>query len=715
MTRWIAALLLMLTSAAQATLLPPQEWMSVTLADGSALDIRTLAVVDGARSQALILAETRTGATVTEINGHWFTVREDDNGLWAVDHAVEGEGELPVPVVAVPEVRLSAASVSFSSAVSLAAAAERQPFRYTAGTDFDQHLLVVRVAFADQAFTYSDDDIAQRFFGSSDSVQAYFLENSYGKFRVLPAAESSGTANDGVVRITLNSAHPDFGNSYSGSSQALAREVLAQVGAGLDLSAYDQNQDGWLDPNELGLVIMVAGYEQAYGGAATTHPRVWAHKASTYQGSVGNELFSEYALFGERHQSHLATIGVICHELGHLLFDLPDLYDTSGSGLGIGRWGLMGLGGWNRDSGYAGERPAHLLGWSKQQAGFIDPQELKAGVNELELRAVSDAGDVVEVNLDAYRHGERLLLEHRHQSGYDAGLPGSGVLVTRINDLAGFGSLSASATDLRLLAIEEADGRDDLLSNSNLGEASDVFSSASGQLLFSAAADAAGGNSVELLAVEAGVVADLSVELASVPSGNNLGLDELPANAVYGSYGGSAQLRVLLAADNLLSADGIDFYALGSGTVLVDLSADGQRLLSGQSFSVQKGWNRLLWSNPLNLTGARNLQLDITSSAGGSYAPFAVDAQGDASGQTYLVNGSATAVAAFDASVRLLVQQTGNSSAAVVDKSVSQGASSSDSASSASSADSSSGSGGFFNPLWLLTLAAFAGSRRRAA
>jgi immune inhibitor A len=42
-----------------------------------------------------------------------------------------------------------------------------------------------------------------------------------------------------------------------------------------------------------------------------------------------------------------SKIGVCAHELGHLIFGWPDLYDTDGSSEGLGNWCLMGGGSWN--------------------------------------------------------------------------------------------------------------------------------------------------------------------------------------------------------------------------------------------------------------------------------------------------------------------------------------------------------------------------------
>ena len=67
--------------------------------------------------------------------------------------------------------------------------------------------------------------------------------------------------------------------------------------------------------------------------------------------AYGQNGFSQ---FGERHGSSSsdtwdATIGVMAHELGHAYFDLPDLYDTSAIGEGIGAFGLMGGGSWGKN------------------------------------------------------------------------------------------------------------------------------------------------------------------------------------------------------------------------------------------------------------------------------------------------------------------------------------------------------------------------------
>ncbi|MDF1764319.1 MAG: M6 family metalloprotease domain-containing protein, partial [Oleibacter sp.] len=302
---------------------------------------------------------------------------------------------------------------------NMATAPSRKPVRYTGG-QFEQPVVVVRVSFSNQSFSYSADEVSQRLFASTDSVADFYLENSYQQFRIVPAAETSGTRNDGIIQITLDSAHPDFGSSYGSASNALVKSAFAALPNFMNLPAYDSNGDGWLDSSELGVVVLVAGYEQAFAADATPHPRIWAHKSSVSATAVGGVWISNYAMFGERHNDHLATVGLIAHELGHLLLDLPDLYDSVGYGKNIDEWGLMSYGIWNSSGQFAGDRPAHMVSWAKEFVGFAHADDHSRGA--VTLSSSSSKADMLRIDLDPYRHGQRIMIEHRFPQGYDAGL-----------------------------------------------------------------------------------------------------------------------------------------------------------------------------------------------------------------------------------------------------------------------------------------------------
>ena len=96
--------------------------------------------------------------------------------------------------------------------------------------------------------------------------------------------------------------------------------------------------------------------------ATTNH--IWSHKWVFTGGPFdadGTKIFG-YLTIPEN-----CKIGVCAHELGHLLFGWPDLYDTDGSSEGLGNWCLMGGGSWNG----SGDIPAHPSAWCKVNQGWV--------------------------------------------------------------------------------------------------------------------------------------------------------------------------------------------------------------------------------------------------------------------------------------------------------------------------------------------------------
>ena len=128
-----------------------------------------------------------------------------------------------------------------------------------------------------------------------------------------------------------------------------------------------------------------------------------------------------------------AQIGVFAHELGHLLFEWPDLYDTDYSSEGIGNWCLMAGGCWGFIGGNPhGSTPCHPSAWCKAQQNWID---LKVEANDESLRLFDVMLEPYQVSrLWARGHTtslEYFLVENRQLTGFDSSLPGSGLLGTR--------------------------------------------------------------------------------------------------------------------------------------------------------------------------------------------------------------------------------------------------------------------------------------------
>ena len=118
-----------------------------------------------------------------------------------------------------------------------------------------------------------------------------------------------------------------------------------------------------------------------------------------------------------------ARIGVCAHELGHLLFGFPDLYDTDNTSEGIGNWCLMAGGSWNG----GGDIPAHASAWCKAQQGWVTVQNVTTN-GLLTIADVKDSHTVYRLWKDGAAGQEYFLVENRQKSGYDAHLPGDGLL-----------------------------------------------------------------------------------------------------------------------------------------------------------------------------------------------------------------------------------------------------------------------------------------------
>jgi M6 family metalloprotease-like protein len=139
-------------------------------------------------------------------------------------------------------------------------------------------------------------------------------------------------------------------------------------------------------------------------------------------------------------------LGVYVHEFGHWL-GLPDLYCTASFPFctldGVGKWSLMGDGIYNKDPAHPdwyGSSPAHPDAWSLVKLGWVTPQSAATypdpGMMNLDPVAVvpppAIAGpgtQVIQLLASTSTSSQYFLVENRQQVGFDAGLPGHGLLV----------------------------------------------------------------------------------------------------------------------------------------------------------------------------------------------------------------------------------------------------------------------------------------------
>jgi M6 family metalloprotease-like protein len=363
--------------------------------------------------------------------------------------------------------------------------------------------LVLLASFSDRAGTYTEADFASSLFGASNSVQHYYLQASFNQLTFAPAAETYGTANNGVVGwLNLGYNHPNPGSNTDDRNRLIVRNALIAADPYVNFASFDADGNGKLTINELHIVVVVAGYERSY---YNTSPSIWAHRWAlfnteppTLDGKVVGSYADGggYAQFGEIHYApgydtaHQATIGIMAHELGHDI-TWPDLYDTNaanGTSDGVGIWSLMGAGNWNTVSGaFPGAYPALPDAFLKWYQGWILPTSVNGSLTnatipqaETNARAYLLRRNPGGVDWDFGLHsgtGEYFLVENRQLTGYDAGLPGCGLFIWHVDESVRSDNYANADETHPLVKLMQADGLDELLNgdDNERGDAGDPY------------------------------------------------------------------------------------------------------------------------------------------------------------------------------------------------------------------------------------------------
>jgi immune inhibitor A len=170
-----------------------------------------------------------------------------------------------------------------------------------------------------------------------------------------------------------------------------------------------------------------------------------------------------------------SRIGVCAHELGHLLFGWPDLYDTDSSSEGLGNWCLMAGGSWNSN----GDVPAHPSAWCKVNQGWASVQTHTAN-GVVSIADVKTSHTVHRLWKDGAPGNEYFLLENRQRTGFDTHLPGDGLLVYHVDE-----AIATNANENHpKVKLMEADGQRHLHNGANRGDAGDSYPGSSGNTAF---------------------------------------------------------------------------------------------------------------------------------------------------------------------------------------------------------------------------------------
>jgi immune inhibitor A len=250
---------------------------------------------------------------------------------------------------------------------------------------------------------------------------------------------------------------------YPTNSQGLVNDVVDLIDGSIDFSPYDNDSDGRVDV----LVVIHSGTGAEYSGSVND---IWSHKWGLPSPKATNDGVSVYSYTVQPELWETAgdmTIGVYCHELGHG-FGLPDLYDVDNSSQGVGKWCLMSGGSWN---GPLGSTPSYFSAWCRVQMGIDTVINVDANLSNEVIASVESGGPIYRMWSSGTIGSEYFLVENRQKTGFDAALPGSGLLIWHVDESAptqngnnAYEWYPTSGDDSQhfLVALEQADGQFEL-------------------------------------------------------------------------------------------------------------------------------------------------------------------------------------------------------------------------------------------------------------
>ena len=357
--------------------------------------------------------------------GHWTT----DGAGRLVSQSPDGFYR-PASGITVDEIRRNAA-------VRRAAARRNRAIRRASGTSLalgKKHYLVILVEFTNCKFTTSSnpqsaftDLLNKKGYaanGGTGSARDYYYDNSQGLFE--PVFDVYGP-------VRLDTTYAYYGqNDWSGNDKRPEEALIdgcKKLDGEIDFSRYDNDGDGKVD-----LVFMYyAGKGEADGGSTNT---IWPHQWEL--GSAGKSLMLDgmvidsYACTNEvegsgAYAGKMCGIGSACHEFGHAV-GLPDLYDTdyedNGEAGGLYSYSPMSGGSYNNDSRtppYFCFEERIFLGWLEEsdylEFGKTGSYTLPPINENVAYRTFTDMD------------GEYFIYENRSKTGWDAYLPGEGLVV----------------------------------------------------------------------------------------------------------------------------------------------------------------------------------------------------------------------------------------------------------------------------------------------
>ncbi|MBD3169671.1 MAG: M6 family metalloprotease domain-containing protein [candidate division Zixibacteria bacterium] len=342
---------------------------------------------------------------------------------------------------------------------------------YSRGYTSSGKFLTILVEFADVPSSVDESFFDSLIYNDNyGTVRDYYDEVSYGKLNITTADYPSD-----IGWITLPESCGYYANGkhgfggYPNNAQKMVIDAINQADSMIDFSKYDNDNDGEVD----GIIVVHSGPGAEFTGE---NYHIWSHKwqiPPTFKDGVYIEDYTTMPEYWESPGD--MTIGVYCHEIGHIL-GLPDLYDLDGSSAGIGVWSLMSHGAWNGDKGSS---PAHPDAWSRIKLGFCRALNIDEEIKNCGITAVESEPEIYRLWKNGKFENSYFLVENRQRIGYDSALPGEGLLIWHIDESQSNCKREwfpeSDSWGHYKVALEQADGNWDLEKNNNRGDSGDPF------------------------------------------------------------------------------------------------------------------------------------------------------------------------------------------------------------------------------------------------
>lgn len=312
------------------------------------------------------------------------------------------------------------------------------------------------------------------------SVAQYFSDMSFKKF--IPQFDIYGP-----VKLP-DSLKYYGGNSYNKNGDLiqtdvhfgnLIKDACTLMNDSLDFSAYDANNDGYVDL----VYIVYAGFSESLSGNSSDC--IWPKSGFQNFGKFDGKTVARYGVNNELNgfpgaysYPRINGIGLFCHEFSHTL-GLPDLYqsnDACDNNHEMEFWDLMDGGEYTKN----GYLPTPYTAWEREAMGWMNIETLSEE-GQLQLTPIQEGGKAYRIVNDNATN-EYYIIENIQERGwYDAkskgkSIKGHGMLVYHVDYNKSYFTLGQKPNETKnhpRMTVVAADGL--LLSSTNCNDSTLLY------------------------------------------------------------------------------------------------------------------------------------------------------------------------------------------------------------------------------------------------